>query len=153
MVIFGAGVLATLGVAIAARRFAYPAADAQPHRQDSPSEFYLDVPGDYSPGRVSPVFVGVHGSGGMGLDCWRMWRGYADEGGFILVCPSLADPNSFSTQSANEKTLIAILNRVSSEYATRPRVFLAVYSAGHGPRESQAGWAHGLSGVRPQEAS
>jgi pimeloyl-ACP methyl ester carboxylesterase len=130
MTIFGAGVLAALGVAMAYRWFWHPAVDAQANRQDSPSEFYLDVPGDYSPDRDWPVFVGVHGSGGTGLDCWRMWQVYAHEGGFILVCPSLVDANSLSTQSANEQTLIAILDRVSSEYATRPQVFLAGFSAG-----------------------
>ena len=54
------------------------APDSGAYRHEMPSEYYLYLPEDYSPDRRWPVFVGVHGSGGSGRDCWNDWQPYAE---------------------------------------------------------------------------
>jgi len=62
-----------------------------PYVRYEPTEYYLYLPANYSSDRAWPVFVGVHGFGGSGLECLSMWQEYADAVEFILVCPSLSD--------------------------------------------------------------
>lgn len=104
--------------------------DPEGFRSDQPSEHYLYVPAGYTPDRTWPVFVGIHGFGGSGVDCWSLWQLYADREGFILVCPSLADASGGWYQREGEQKLVDILNLVASEYDTDPRVYLAGFSAG-----------------------
>jgi phospholipase/carboxylesterase len=100
------------------------------YRQEDPSEYYLYLPQTYSADARWPVFVGIHGAGGSGLDCWYAWQPYADPEGFILLCPSLSEsPNGWMQDTGNAK-LIAILNRVFQEYPVYPQVYLAGFSAG-----------------------
>lgn len=100
------------------------------YRHDQPSEHYLYVPKNYSADREWPLFVGIHGFGGSGLDCWNLWQSYADKEGFILACPSLADTGGGWYQSTGETKLFNVINRVRSEYRVSPREFLVGFSAG-----------------------
>jgi len=106
------------------------AADPVKYRHDSPVEYYLYVPKNYSADREWPLFVGIHGSGGSGLDCWNWWQTYADKEGFILLCPSIADSSGGWYQSAGEAKVFSAINQVRSEYNVSPREFLAGFSAG-----------------------
>lgn len=101
-----------------------------PYVRDTPTEYYLYLPRDYTPDREWPVFVGIHGFGGDGADCLKMWQAYADEDGFILVCPSLADESGGWYQDVGERTLKEVLQHVREECRTQERVFLAGFSAG-----------------------
>ncbi len=101
-----------------------------PYWEDLPDEYYLYLPPDYTPDRDWPVFVGIHGTGGSGLDCLQLWQEYADREGFLLVCPSLADESGGWYQSEGEAALLGILRRVRQECRTQRRVFLAGFSAG-----------------------
>ncbi len=93
-------------------------------------EYYLYVPRAYKPDRDWPLFVGIHGSGGTGLDCWNWWQSYADREGFILLCPSLADTGGGWYQDAGEVNVISAVNAVHAEYRVASREFLAGFSAG-----------------------
>lgn len=104
--------------------------DPGPYRQSEPSEYYLYLPEGYTPERRWPVFIGVHGSGGSGLDCWNVWQRYADQEGFILVCPSLADESGGWFQKEGEEALNLILHAVYEDYAIETDFFLAGFSAG-----------------------
>ena len=66
-------------------------ADPTSHRFTQPIEYYLYVPKAYEPSRPWPLFIGIHGSGGTGLDCWNLWQPYAEREGFILLCPTMPD--------------------------------------------------------------
>lgn len=105
-------------------------ANPSSHRHENPSEYYLYLPKGYSEDQSWPVFVGVHGSGGSGKDCWSTWQSYADEEGFILVCPSLADERGGWYQEDGEAKVAAILNQIYQEYSIHNRVFMAGFSAG-----------------------
>ena len=100
------------------------------HLYESPSEYYLYLPKGYSDDQTWPVFVGVHGSNQSGKDCWSMWQSFADEEGFILVCPSLADERGGWYQDEGEAMVAAILNQIYLEYSIENRVFMAGFSAG-----------------------
>lgn len=108
------------------------AAPPQPadHRHDQPSEFYLYLPKDYTPDRKWPLFVGIHGAGGSGKDCWSMWQRYADQEGYVLICPSLADAGGGWYQGDGERKVVDIVNHVHQNYSVEPKMFLAGFSAG-----------------------
>ena len=105
-------------------------ASPEAHRYESPSEYYLYLPEGYTEDVEWPVFVGVHGSGGSGKDCWSMWQRFADEEGFILLSPSLSDERGGWYQEDGEDMVAAILNQIYLEYSIENRVFMAGFSAG-----------------------
>ncbi len=105
-------------------------ADPAKYRHDSPIEYYLYVPKNYSPDHEWPLFVGIHGTGGSGLDCWNWWQSYADNEGFILLCPSIADSGGGWYQSDGNAKVISAVNQVHAEYHVSSREFLAGFSAG-----------------------
>jgi poly(3-hydroxybutyrate) depolymerase len=101
-----------------------------PYVRDDPTEYYLYLPSNYSPDREWPVFVGIHGFGGSGLGCLSLWQAYADQEGFVLVCPSLADESGGWYQDEGDAVLSRILQQVAQECHVQKRVFLAGFSAG-----------------------
>jgi predicted esterase len=104
--------------------------DPAEYRRSQPVEYYLYAPENYSAGQEWPLFVGIHGAGGSGLHCWNMWQTFADEEGFILLCPSIpGDPNGFY-QDVGENTVWSAIGEVKKEYRVRNRMFFAGFSAG-----------------------
>ena len=63
------------------------------HRSTQPWTYYLYLPETYTPDRAWPLFIGVNGSSADGRSCWNTWQRYADDKGFVLLCPELADSN------------------------------------------------------------
>lgn len=106
------------------------AADPAPYRHESPIEYFFYVPEEYTPDHNWPLFVGIHGFGGSGTDCWNMWQPYAEEEGFILLCPSIADASGGWYQNAKEAIVMDLLRMVDHGYSLRPRVFFVGFSAG-----------------------
>ncbi len=89
----------------------------------------------YRPSRVEtdrplPVVVGIHGFGGSGRDCWSLWQSAAEEHGFLLVCPSLADAQGGWHQRAGEIMVERILAQVAQAHRVERRVVLVGFSAG-----------------------
>jgi acetyl esterase/lipase len=104
--------------------------DPAEYRHSQPVEYYLYAPDKYSADQEWPLFVGIHGAGGRGLDCWNMWQTFADEEGFILLCPSIpGDPNGFY-QDVGENTVWSAIGEVKKEYRVGNRMFFAGFSAG-----------------------
>jgi predicted esterase len=93
-------------------------------------DYYLYVPKAYKDDREWPLFVGIHGAGGTGLDCWNMWQPYADKEGFILVCPSIPGDASGFYQDVGERTVWSAIGAVQKEYRVRRRIFFNGFSAG-----------------------
>ena len=95
-----------------------------------PVDYYLYPPRNYTADQEWPLFIGIHGSGGSGLDCWRTWQSYADQEGFILLCPTIpGDPNGFR-QDVGEDTVWRADREVQKDYRIRKRMFMAGFSAG-----------------------
>jgi Predicted esterase len=104
--------------------------DPAEYRHSQPVEYYLYAPRNYSADQEWPLFVGIHGAGGSGLDCWNMWQSHAEKEGFILLCPSIpGDPYGFR-QDVGENTIWSAIGEAKKEYRIRNRMFLAGFSAG-----------------------
>jgi pimeloyl-ACP methyl ester carboxylesterase len=104
--------------------------DPAEYRHTQPVEYYLYVPKAYSADREWPLFVGIHGAGGTGLDCWNLWQSHADQEGFILLCPSIAGDQSGFYQDVGETTVWSAIGEVKKQYRVRPRMFFNGFSAG-----------------------
>jgi hypothetical protein len=124
------GLLAVVAfVAVMAVRNSTPKDPAE-YRHVQPVEYYLYVPNAYSDEQEWPLFVGVHGAGGTGLDCWNMWQAEAEAEGYILLCPSIPGDASGFYQDVGENTVWSAVGQVQKEYRVRKRMFLSGFSAG-----------------------
>ena len=104
--------------------------DPAKYHHTQPVDYYLYVPKAYKADREWPLFVGIHGAGGSGLDCWNMWQAYADKEGFILLCPSIpGDPSGFY-QDVGERTVWSAIGAVQKDYHVKRRMFFNGFSAG-----------------------
>ncbi len=106
------------------------AVDPANYRHVGTVEYYLYVPKQYTVYRDWPLFIGIHGSGGSGLDCWNWWQPYADREGFILLCPSIADSQGGWYQAVGESKVFSAINEVRAQYRVAPKEFMAGFSAG-----------------------
>ena len=104
--------------------------DPQQYKHVQPVEYYLYVPKAYSAEQEWPLFVGIQGAGGSGLDCWHLWQSYADKEGFILLCPSIPGNSSGFYQDVGENTVWSAIGEVKKDYRIRSRIFLTGFSAG-----------------------
>ena len=104
--------------------------DPAEYRHSQPVEYYLYAPKDYSAEREWPLFVGIHGAGGSGLDCWNMWQSSAEKEGYILLCPSIPGDASGFYQDVGERTVWSAIGEVKKKFRVRNRMFLAGFSAG-----------------------
>ena len=104
--------------------------DPAEYRHSQPVEYYLYAPKDYSAEQEWPLFVGIHGAGGSGLDCWNMWQSSAEKEGYILLCPSIPGDASGFYQDVGERTVWSAIGEAKKEYRVRNRMFLAGFSAG-----------------------
>jgi predicted esterase len=59
-----------------------------------------------------------------------MWQPYAEQEGFILLCPTLSETSGGWQQASGESNTWAAINQVSGEYSIRQGFFLAGFSAG-----------------------
>jgi len=104
--------------------------DPADYKHTQPVEYYLYVPKAYSADHEFPLFIGVHGSGGSGLECWNLWQSFADKEGFILLCPTIPGDASGYYQDVGENTVWSAVNAVRQEYRIKPQMFLSGFSAG-----------------------
>ena len=104
--------------------------DPAQYRHSQPVEYYLYVPKSYSAEHEWPLFVGIHGSGGSGLECWNLWQPYAEKEGFILLCPSIPGDGMGYYQDVGESTVWSAVKEVQREYRVSTRMFFAGFSAG-----------------------
>lgn len=104
--------------------------DPAKYRHVQPVEYYLYAPSSYSDDREWPLFVGIHGAGGTGLDCWRMWQAHAEAEGYILLCPSIPGDASGFYQDVGENTVWSAIGEVQKAYRIRKRMFFGGFSAG-----------------------
>lgn len=105
-------------------------ADPAAHRFTDPVEYYFYAPQNYTDTHAWPLMIGIHGSGGSGLDCWNMWQEYADREGYLLLCPTLSDANGGWYQSDGENKLTSALYHATFDYNVESQHFLVGFSAG-----------------------
>ena len=104
--------------------------DPDDHFYLDPWPYYLYLPEGYTPELSWPLFVGLEGTADNGRDCWNTWQRYADERGFVLLCPQLADPNGLLHQLRGSERLQNTINLIYAEHSIAPQIFLTGFSAG-----------------------
>jgi len=102
----------------------------EPYHRTTPYDFYIYRPAAYSPTEPLQLFVALHGESQDSYDCLRFWKSYADDVGFILLCPSLPVVNGSIDSAQAQSRLGPILQAVYSEMAVRDQFFLAGFSQG-----------------------
>lgn len=121
--------IALIGLAIYIVLLSVPK-DPNNYRHTQPVEYYLYVPKAYTADKEWPLFVGIHGAGGNGLDCWNLWQAHAEKEGFILLCPTIpGDANGFR-MDVGENTVWSAIGEVKKDYRIKQRMFLSGFSAG-----------------------
>jgi poly(3-hydroxybutyrate) depolymerase len=104
--------------------------DAAPYLHESSATYYLYVPDEYTGDYEWPLFVGIHGGGGSGLDCWNLWQPYADKEHFILLCPSIPGDAGGFYLDVGEVVVKLAVEDVQKDYRVKPKMFFAGFSAG-----------------------
>jgi poly(3-hydroxybutyrate) depolymerase len=100
------------------------------YRRQSPSEYYIYVPEEYTHESEWPLFIGLHGEDEDGTDCFRTWQPFADDYGFILLCPTMPEKSGSLATLEGERIIAGVLGDLYQQYKVRDRFFLAGYSAG-----------------------
>lgn len=116
-------------VALVALRGSTPK-DSTDYLHTQPVQYYLYVPEAYTADKEWPLFVGIHGAGGTGLDCWNLWQPHAEEEGFILLCPTILGDASGFYQDVGESTVWSAVGEVKKNYRVQQQMFLSGFSAG-----------------------
>jgi len=118
--------------------------DPSPYRHEEPAEYYLYLPQAFQQGSRWPLFVGIHGAGGSGRDCWNAWQGYADAEGFVLLCPTITGDGGGWYLEEGERQLFPVIASVLRQYTVHDKVFLVGFSAG-------AAFANGVAMRYPKQ--
>jgi hypothetical protein len=121
--------LGVAALAVLALRTSAPK-NPEKYRHVQPVEYYLYVPEAYTADQEWPMFVGIHGAGGTGLDCWNLWQSYAEQEGYVLLCPSIPGDASGFYQDVGENTVWSAIGEVRKDYRVRQQMFLSGFSAG-----------------------
>lgn len=104
--------------------------DPVPYLHTQPVEYYLYVPKDYSDEKIWPLFVGIHGSGSSGLECWNLWQAYAEKEGFVLLCPTIPGDAGGYYSDVGERVVWSAVEQVRKDYLVSSKMFFAGFSAG-----------------------
>jgi poly(3-hydroxybutyrate) depolymerase len=121
---------ATCLIVVGVRQALSTPADPAPYRHSQPIEYYLYAPKAYTADREWSLFVGIHGAGGTGLDCWNLWQAYADKEEFILLCPSVVNTQWGIDQTASEAVVWSAINGARALYRVQSKYFLVGHSGG-----------------------
>ena len=100
------------------------------YRRESPHEYYLYVPEQYTGESEWSLFVGLHGEGETGADCFQTWQPFADDFEFILICPTMPEKGGSLSTLEGERIIASVLRDLYQHYKVKGRFFLAGYSAG-----------------------
>jgi predicted esterase len=100
------------------------------------NEFTIYIPQSYNPAKPIPLLVDAHGNGGTGPGEAPQWKKFADDIGFIAVCPTFE--SSVNTMDdwlkSDDKMLSNIMKRVLGSYnIDRKHVLFTGFSGGGFP--------------------
>ncbi len=98
---------------------------AEAYHRATPGELYLYTPPNYEPGTLIQLLMALHGDGQDAFDCFEFWRSYADENGFVLLCPELPYTDGLMDRGAAQALLGQALQTAYSEVSL-PGTFFVV---------------------------
>ena len=100
------------------------------YRYETPSEFYFYKPENDRADQAWTIFVGLHGEGETGRDCFKNWQPFADDFEFVLVCPTLLEEDDKLVTLESERRIAGVLTEIYRQVTAKDRFFLAGFSAG-----------------------
>jgi pimeloyl-ACP methyl ester carboxylesterase len=103
---------------------------AEAYHRTQPSELYLYTPPNYAPGSTSQLLLALHGDGQDAFDCYDFWRTYADENGFILLCPQLPYSDGHMDRTAAQVLIGQALQTAYDEVNLRGTFFVVGFGEG-----------------------
>lgn len=105
-------------------------AQMEPYHRTTPYDYYIYRPTAFGASEQLQLFVALHGEDQDSYDCLRFWKSYADDDGFVLLCPSLPIVNGAIDSAQAQMRLGPILQAVYSQMPLSNQFFLAGYSQG-----------------------
>lgn len=102
--------------------------DAETYHRTTPSELYLYTPPNYEPGTPIELLMALHGEGQEAFDCFDFWRTYADENGFVLLCPELPYSDGRMDRAAAQALLGQALQTAYAEVSLSGTFFVVGFA-------------------------
>lgn len=99
-------------------------------RREQPSEHYLYLPQDSNTDGKWPIFIGIHGEDQTGVDCFETWESFAEDYGFLLLCPTFQIKEGRIPAFEGERTLANILTQLYGTYELEDRFFMVGFLSG-----------------------
>jgi phospholipase/carboxylesterase len=93
-------------------------------------EYYLYVSRGYTPARLWPLLVFIHGSGGNAAGYFAAFQQYADLKGYILLCPTFTGDTFRLLAGGEDVLLLNMIAELRTKYRLADRFFLGGFSAG-----------------------
>ena len=90
-------------------------------------QYYLSLPGGWTPDRAWPIVVTIVGSGHDFMHNCQIFRQARSSGQFIIITPCVS---SNGMDPADEQNVLAIVKEVQEKYRGEPKFFLTGFSAG-----------------------
>jgi len=100
------------------------------------NQFAVYIPATYKASAPMPLVVSAHGNGGNGPGEVKQWQKFADEIGFIVVCPSFLSSviGTNDNLKSDDKMLTNVMKRVLGSFAIdRKHVLFTGFSGGGVP--------------------
>jgi poly(3-hydroxybutyrate) depolymerase len=98
--------------------------DAEAYHRATPSDLYLYTPPNYEPGAPIQLLMALHGDGQDAFDCYEFWRTYADDNGFVLLCPQLPYSDGRMDRASAQALLGQALQTAYAEVSLRGTFFV-----------------------------
>lgn len=97
---------------------------AEPYHRTSPSDFYLYTPPNYKAGVPLQLVLALHGPEEEALDCFKAWQQYADENGFVTLCPALPYADGVLDRTGAQSLIGTALQGAYNEVSLRGTFFV-----------------------------
>lgn len=105
----------------------------EPKARATVNQFAVYIPPSYKPATPMPLLVDAHGNGGSGPKEIKQWEMYADQIGFIVVCPSFQSSVLCSDEflKSDDKMLSNVMKRVLGSFnIDRKHILFTGFSGG-----------------------
>jgi poly(3-hydroxybutyrate) depolymerase len=98
---------------------------AEPYHRTTPTDLYLFTPPTYQPGVALVLMLALHGPESDALDCYQDWRQYAEDNGFVLLCPELPYADGLLDRVTAQERIGSALAVAYGEVSLRSTFFVA----------------------------
>jgi poly(3-hydroxybutyrate) depolymerase len=98
---------------------------AEPYHRTTPTELYLFTPPNYQAGVALQLMLALHGPESDAFGCLQSWRQYAEDNGFVLLCPELPYADGLLDRAGAQERIGSSLAVAYGEVSLRSTFFVA----------------------------